>query len=304
MMHKKTDLKKNLMALSAAFIWGTSFVAQSVGAESMPPAAFNTFRFIVAFAFLLISCAVMSFIREKNNIPCQTDKKNPSYLKSLLLGGGLCGVFMAAAAFFQQKGMETTSPGKAGFITSLYIVIIPVAELFMKKKPSKMFFISIPLAVAGLYCLCVTEGFSIVSGDVYILICAFCFAGQILVIDRFTEKVDGAEMSCVQFFIAGLLSAIIMLFTELPTAEGIMQCAFPLLYLGIMASGVAYTLQILAQKDSDPTVISLLLSLESVFAAVAGALILKNNMSIKEYVGCGLMLCAVILVQITPRTSP
>jgi drug/metabolite transporter (DMT)-like permease len=302
-MNKKNKTAKNFMALSAAFIWGTSFVAQSVGAESMPPAAFNTFRFIVAFAFLLIFCTIINFIREKNNIPSQANKKDSCYVKNLLLGGGLCGLCMAAAAFFQQKGLETTSPGKAGFITSLYIVIIPLAELFMKKKPSKMFFLSIPLAVAGLYCLCVTESFSIVSGDVYILICAFCFAGQILVIDRFTEKVNGTELSCVQFFIAAILSTIIMLFTELPTAEGILECALPLLYLGIMASGVAYTLQILAQKDSDPTVISLLLSLESVFAVLAGAVFLGDNMTLREYIGCALMLFAVILAQITPRTS-
>ena len=154
------------------------------------------------------------------------------------------------------------------------------------------------LAVAGLYCLCVTEGFSIARGDFYILLCAFCFTAHILVIDHFTQKVDGVELSCVQFLVSAILSSIGMLAFETPSLAGLRACIFPLLYVGVFSSGVAYTLQILAQKDSDPTVVSLLLSLESVFATLAGAIILKDQMSMREYFGCVLVLIAVLLAQI------
>ena len=187
----------------------------------------------------------------------------------------------------QQMGLETTTSGKAGFITALYIVIVPIAGIFLRQKAPRAIWLSVALAVVGLYLLCVQESFSITEGDWYVLLCSFCFAGHILLIDHFTRKVDGVALSCVQFLVM-----------ETPDWAGLLACIGPVLYVGIFSSGVGYTLQILAQKDSNPTVVSLLLSLESVFATVAGALILGDRMSGKEYLGCVLMLAAVVLAQL------
>ena len=178
---------------------------------------------------------------------------------------------------------------------------MPIAGIFLKKHPPKTIWLSVALAVAGLYCLCINEDFSITMGDFYILLCAFCFTAHILVIDHFTQKVDGVELSCVQFLVVTILSAIGMLAAETPSVEALKICVGPILYLGIFSSGVAYTLQILAQKDSNPTVVSLLLSLESVFAVLAGAVILHDRMSGKEYLGCVLMLIAVVLAQLPEK---
>ncbi len=198
----------------------------------------------------------------------------------------------------QQMGLETTTSGKAGFITALYIVIVPIAGIFLRKKAPRAIWLSVALAVVGLYLLCVQESFSITEGDWYVLLCSFCFAGHILLIDHFTQKVDGVALSCVQFLVMAVLSAGLMLVMETPDWAGLLACIGPVLYVGIFSSGVGYTLQILAQKDSNPTVVSLLLSLESVFATVAGALILGDRMSGKEYLGCVLMLAAVVLAQL------
>ena len=179
---------------------------------------------------------------------------------------------------------------------------MPILGLFLKKKAPRSIWLGIVLAVAGLYCLCITEEFTIATGDFYILLCAFCFAGHILVIDHFTQKVDGVELSCIQFLVAAVLSAVGMLASESPTWEAVRVCAWPILYVGIFSSGVAYTLQIVAQKDSNPTVVSLLLSLESVFATIAGAIAFGNQMSGKEYLGCVLMLVAVVLAQLPEKT--
>lgn len=205
---------------------------------------------------------------------------------------------MTVATNLQQMGLETTTSGKAGFITALYIVIVPIAGIFLHKKAPRAIWLSVALAVAGLYLLCVQESFSITEGDWYVLLCSFCFAGHILLIDHFTQKVDGVALSCVQFLVMAVLSAVLMLVMETPNWAGLLDCIGPVLYVGIFSSGVGYTLQILAQKDSDPTVVSLLLSLESVFATIAGALILGDRMSGKEYLGCVLMLAAVVLAQL------
>ena len=227
-----------------------------------------------------------------------TPPLRPGSRRDLVLGGICCGVALTVATNLQQKGLETTTSGKAGFITALYIVIVPIAGIFLKKKAPRIIWLSVALAVAGLYCLCITEDLTISTGDFYVLLCAFCFSAHILVIDHFTQKVDGVELSCAQFFVTTVLSGIGMLATEHPSLEALAVCLWPILYVGIFSSGVAYTLQILAQKDSNPTVVSLLLSLESVFATLAGALILHDQMSGKEYFGCVLMLAAVVLAQL------
>lgn len=296
---KTNRIRQNVFPVLAALIWGTAFVAQSVSAEYVEPFTFNTARSAVAFLFLLVLCLARRARKKRERFGSRSISAAGG--KELALAGICCGAALTVAAFFQQKGLETTSSGKAGFITALYIVIVPILGIFMKKKAPRAIWISVALAVAGLYCLCITEDFSVTGGDFYVLICAFCFSAHILVIDHFSQRVDGIEMSCAQFLVATVLSAVGMFLTETPSMEALLTCIWPVLYVGIFSSGVAYTLQILAQKDSNPTVVSLLLSLESVFATLAGAVILGDRMSGKEYFGCLLMLAAVVLAQLPER---
>lgn len=291
---KVNRIRQNVFPVLAALIWGTAFVAQSVGADYVEPFTFNAARAAVAFLFLLVLYPVLRALR-KDGPAAET---RPASRRDLAIGGICCGVALTVATNLQQKGLETTTSGKAGFITALYIVIVPILGIFLKKKAPKTIWISVILAVAGLYCLCITEEFTITSGDFYILLCALCFSAHIMVIDYFTQKVDGVALSCVQFLVVTILSAVGMLATESPSLEALRLCIWPILYVGVFSSGVAYTLQILAQKDSNPTVVSLLLSLESVFATLSGAIILHDKMSGKEYFGCVLMLVAVVLAQL------
>ena len=292
---KVNRIRQNVLPVLAAFIWGTAFVAQSVGADYVEPFTFNTARSAIAFLFLLVLCLVRR-TAQKGIV----ERATKSW-KDLAVGGTCCGVALTVASFLQQKALETTTSGKAGFITALYIVIVPIAGILLKKKAPRTLLISVPLAVVGLYCLCITEDFSVNEGDFYVFLCAICFSAHILVIDYFTQRVDGVELSCAQFLVVTILSAIGMLASETPSLEALRMCMWPILYVGIFSSGVAYTLQILAQKDSNPTVVSLLLSLESVFATLAGAILLHDQMSGKEYLGCVLMLAAVVLAQLPER---
>lgn len=295
---KVNRIRQNVFPTLAALIWGTSFVAQSVSADYVEAFTFNTARSLVAFLFLSLLCPVFAALRKRQG---SAEGQSQGTRRDQLLGGFCCGAALTIASNLQQKGLETTTSGKAGFITALYIVIVPIAGLFLKKKAPKAIWISVILAVAGLYCLCITEDLSITIGDFYVLLCSFCYAAHILIIDHFTQKVDGVELSRMQFFVCAIFSAIGMLIMETPSLEAVLSCIGPILYVGIFSSGVAYTLQILAQKDSNPTVVSLLLSLESVFATLSGALILGDKMSGKEYFGCVLMLAAVMLAQLPEK---
>ncbi len=289
-------IRQTVFPLLAAFIWGTAFVAQSVGADLVEPFTFNTARSGIAFLSLLVLCFILRARRKRDF--GEAAQPRPGSKRDLIAGGICCGAALTVAANLQQKGLETTTSGKAGFITALYIVIVPIVGVFLKKKAPKTIWISVVLAVAGLYCLCITDDLRITGGDLYIMLCALCFSAHILAIDHFTQKVDGVELSCVQFLVATVLSAIGMIATETPSLAALRDCFWPLIYVGVFSSGVGYTLQILAQKDSDPTVVSLLLSLESVFATLAGVLLLHDHMSGKEYFGCVLMLAAVVLAQL------
>lgn len=298
-MQKTKFVRQNVLPVLAAFIWGTGFVAQSVGADYVGPFTFNAARSAIAFVFLLILC--MAFrARRKKDFHAQP-KPRPNHRRDLLLGGLCCGVVLTLGTNLQQKGLETTTSGKAGFITALYIVIVPILGVFLKKKVGKTVWVGVVLAVVGLYCLCIQENFSISKGDFYIFLSSLCFSAHILIIDHFTKRVDGVELSCAQFLILTVFSSVGMLAWEQASWEALRQCAWPILYVGIFSSGVAYTLQILAQRDSNPTVVSLLLSLESVFATLAGALLLGDRMSGREDLGCVLMLAAVVLAQIPAR---
>ena len=293
---KVNHIRQNVFPVLAALIWGTAFVAQSVAADHVEPFTFTAARSAVAFVFLLVLCLVFRTLRQRDFHG--EAQPRPGSRRAPAVGGACRGGAVAVATNLQQMGLETTTSGKAGFITALYIVIVPIAGIFLHKKAPRAIWLSVALAVAGLYLLCVQESFSITEGDWYVLLCSFCFAGHILLIDHFTQKVDGVALSCVQFLVMAVLSAVLMLVMETPNWAGLLDCIGPVLYVGIFSSGVGYTLQILAQKDSDPTVVSLLLSLESVFATIAGALILGDRMSGKEYLGCVLMLAAVVLAQL------
>ena len=225
---KQGSLRSSAYAVLTALIWGTAFVAQSVGAEHVPPLAFNAARSVIAFVFLLVLCAVMRAGRRRKGQAVSVTRSR----KDLLLGGFWCGLTLGLASFLQQKGLDTTSPGKAGFITALYIVLVPIFGIFLKKRVPKAVWVSVLLAVTGLYCLCITESFTIAPGDLCVMLCAFVFTAQILLVDHFVTVVDGVELSCCQFFFVTAFSLIGSLLFEHPTWTGLTMAAGAILYAG------------------------------------------------------------------------
>ncbi len=292
-------LKNNLLLVLAALIWGVAFVAQSVGMEYVGPFTFNSVRFIIG-GLVLIPCIILFDRRERKESgkKMSAERKRPEDKKTLLIGGLCCGIFLTVASTLQQFGIMHTTVGKAGFITALYMIIVPVAGIFLGKKIALPVWVSVGLGVAGMYLLCITESFSINFGDVLVLLCAVGFTGHILVIDYFSPRVDGVKMSCIQFFICGIVCAVPALLREHPNLTVIVNAWKPILYTGVLSCGVAYTLQIVAQKGTNPVAASLLLSLESVFSVLAGWLILGQRMSAKEILGCALVFAGIVLVQI------
>lgn len=287
-------IRQNGFPILAALIWGTAFVAQSVSTDFVEPMTFNALRSAIATVVLLV---VLWAFRRFGAKP-QTAPREKGSRKDLILGGICCGAALCIASNLQQAGLSDTTAGKAGFITALYIVIVPLLGLFLRKRAPLTVWIGVVLALAGLYFLCITESLSIQQGDLYILACAVVFSVHILLIDHFTQRVDGIALSCAQFLVAAILSGIGMLLFEHPDWQSILQCTWPILYVGVFSSGIAYTLQILAQKGANPTVVTLLLSLESVFSVLAGALILGDRLSGREIIGCVLMFAAVVLAQL------
>lgn len=244
------------------------------------------------------------FIRKekKNGQDRERVKETASSRKVLIAGGICCGICLCIAGNLQQIGISHTTVGKAGFITAMYIVLVPVLGIFLKKRPSILVWISVLLAMVGLYLLCLTETFSLGKGDTYVLICALFFAVHILVIDHFSPLTDGIKMSCIQFFVSGILSGVLMLIFEKPDLSSILAAWLPIVYAGAFSSGVGYTLQIIGQKGMDPTVASLILSLESVVSVLAGWILLNQKLSSRELMGCVLMFGAIILAQL-PKPS-
>ena len=294
---KYNPMRQVVFPILAAFIWGTAFVAQDLCADSIGAFAFNATRYFIAVLALLVVILISDKL--KKNKPTLTAQEKKAANKQLWLGGLCCGAALAIASNFQQAGLVAgTDAGKAGFITALYVVLVPVFGLFFKRKVSFPTWIAVVLSVVALYLLCIKGDFSLAPGDLLVLVCAVCFAVHILVIDHFTAYCDGVKLSCLQFLFAGIISTICMFIFEDVDFAAILSCALPLLYVGIFSCGVGYTLQILAQKDSNPTVVTILLSLESVFAVIAGAIILKQQMTVREYIGCAIMFAAVILAQI------
>ena len=294
---KYNQMRQVVFPILAAFIWGTAFVAQDLCANSIGAFAFNATRYFIAVLALLVVILISDKL--KKNKPTLTAQEKKAANKQLWLGGLCCGAALAIASNFQQAGLVAgTDAGKAGFITALYVVLVPVFGLFFKRKVSLPTWIAVVLSVVALYLLCIKGDFSLAPGDLLVLVCAVCFAVHILVIDHFTAYCDGVKLSCLQFLFAGIISTICMFIFEDVDFAAILSCALPLLYVGIFSCGVGYTLQILAQKDSNPTVVTILLSLESVFAVIAGAIILKQQMTVREYIGCAIMFAAVILAQV------
>lgn len=293
---KAEQIKRSLMLMLTALVWGVAFVAQSVGMDYVGPFTFNATRSFIGGLVLLPMIPLLDRMKKRPSDELKAELKGQR--KTLLLGGVVCGVLLAAASSLQQIGLTDTTPGKAGFITALYIVFVPVMGLFIRKKPSILIWISVLLAALGMYLLCITESFSISRGDLMVTLCAVVFALHILAVDYFSPRADGVRLSMIQFFVCSLLCAVPMLLTENPSLSAIRTAWLPILYAGAMSCGVGYTLQIVGQKNLNPTVASLILSLESVFSALAGWLILHQALSPRELGGCALVFIAILLAQL------
>lgn len=311
----KNSIKGITLLLIGSFIWGTTFVAQSMGANHLNTFSFNCIRnFIGVFSLIPVllwqigtetknmnhvqNMHISDTLPKKTFADLKQGLKN-TFTKELLIGGLICGTALCLASNFQQLGIEHSTVGKSAFITTLYIVLVPLLGLFFKKKLSLQIWCGVILALIGLYLLCMKdEAFVLTTGDIYLLLCAFFFTIQITAVDYFAPKVNCVALSLMQFFVTAIESGIGMLYTGLPSLENIFDAMIPLLYAGVLSSGIAYTFQIIGQKHLAPTVASLLMSLESVFATLAGWLILKEVLSTKELIGCGLVFAAVLLTQL------
>ncbi len=290
-MKNKNSIRGMFLLVVTAAIWGTAFVAQSVGSQRLGTFTFNAIRSLIG-AIVLVP---FLYIRSKKNI--QT--KDAGERRTLLLGGLICGTALCIASNFQQLGISHSTVGKSAFITTLYIVIVPILGLFLHRKVSLQTWIGVILALAGLYLLCMKdEGFTLQTGDIYLLLCALFFSFQIIAVDHFSPKVDGLKLSMLQFLVTGVLSGICMFLFESPSLADITASAFPLFYAGAISCGIAYTLQILGQKEVAPAIAALIMSLESVIASLAGWLILRETLSTKELIGCVFVFVAVLITQI------
>ena len=313
MNSQKMPLKNSLCLLLAATIWGIAFVAQSEGGEAVGPLTFNATRNIIGSLVLIPVILLLNKINPQSNSAdsAESDRQsmassgsNPfSRNKTLIAGGIICGICLCLASNFQQFGIQYTTVGKAGFITACYIVIVPIIGIFLKKKCSPFIWAAVVMALVGLYLLCITDGFSIGLGDILVLVCAFLFSLHILVIDYFSPKADGVKLSCIQFLVCGILSMIPALILERPQISSILTAWLPILYAGVMSCGVAYTLQVVGQKNVNPTVASLILSLESCISVLAGWVLLDQKLSIKELLGCVIMFAAIILAQLPEKEN-
>ena len=288
--------KNAIMLLLTAFIWGTAFVAQSVGMDYLGPFTFNGVRSLIGGVALLPCIWLLRMLNKKED-----EQKVQREKKNLIQGGIACGLLLFAASSLQHIGIQYTSAGKSGFITAFYIVIVPVLGIFLHKKIGWKVWIAVLLALAGLYFLCITEKFTIGKGDILIFLCALVFSLHIMVIDYFSPKVDGVKMSCIQFFVCGIVSIPFMFVLETPNVTDIVAGWMPLLYAGVLSCGVAYTLQIIGQKNVNPAIASLILSLESCFSVLAGWAVLGEHLSARESVGCILMFVAIILAQLPDK---
>lgn len=280
-----------------ALIWGTAFVAQSVGMDYLGPCAFNASRFTVG-AIILIPVIFLVKAMDKK------EGKSAQYsLHDTIKGGICCGCAMAAATLFQQFGLLYTTVGKAGFGTSLYIIIVPFLAVVLGKKITGRTWLAAIIAIVGFYFMCISETMTINKGDLLVLVCAILWSVHIHIVDHFAPRANGVMMSSIQFAVSALICTTGALLTESFTWSDIAACSFPILYAGVMSCGIAYTLQIIAQKNVEPTIACLIMSLESVFSALAGLVILGEKMSAIEVFGCALVFTGVIIAQLPGRTK-
>ncbi len=297
MILKRKSFGGEAMLLLTAMIWGASFVAQSAGLAYIGPFTFSAIRMSLGALVLL------PFILAKRarRVPAARVYRR----RDLLLGGALCGAALFVASNLQQMGMTETGAGKAGFITALYVVLVPVCGLFAGRRQHWMLWLGVGLAAVGLYLLCVTGGgLAIGRGDLLVLAGALGFTAHIIIIDHFSPKVDGVAMSCLQFAVASGLALVAMLLFEQPSWQAVRSAAFPLFYAGVFSCGMGYTLQIVGQKTTDPTVASLILCLESVFAVLFSWLLTGETLSPRELAGCALMFAAILLAQCSGTVRP
>lgn len=300
---KKNNFQGILMLTLCAFIWGTAFIAQSVGGEYAEPLTFNCARSFLATIFLFCCCLLFDKLNGKPFRILGTD--DPLRKDRTIKGGIVCGIALTLASFMQQLGIMYTTVGKSGFITALYIVLVPfLSYAIYRTRLTIVQCVSVVIAAIGMYYICINEGFSINKGDFYTLVCAFCFAGQIIAVDRVITNLDGVRLSLVQFITCTILNGILMFIFETPSLHNIILGLLPIAYAGIMSSGVAYTLQIVGQKHCNPVLACMIMSLESAFALLSGWLLLGQAMSQREIFGCLLVFAAIMLAQVPENMLP
>lgn len=298
---RKDNLIGSFLLMLCAVIWGSSFVAQTTGAEFVGPFTFISMRSLLGAVTLLPVIGVTGALKKKRN---GSNKMSAVEKKYLLKGGAVCGMVLFFASNLQQLGIDSgTEPGKAAFITALYILLVPIFSLFLGKKIRPLIWPCVIVSIFALYLLCVKEGGKIQPSDFYVLACAVCYTVHILVIDRISPKVDGVMLSMLQFLVAGTVSAIPMLLFEDVSVENLLKAAPSIAYSGIMSSGVAYTLQILGQQKTEPTIATMIMSLESVFGVLTAMIILHQIPTLREGIGCVLMFAAIIVAQL-PEKKP
>ena len=291
-------MRAHFFLLITAFIWGGAFVAQKEGMEHIGPFTFNLIRMIIGGVVLV---PVVFFLRKMGITSAGATNDKSITGDPAVTGGLFCGLILFFGASFQQIGIIYTTAGKAGFITALYIVIVPVIGLFLKKKTGKKLWLCVGLAIIGMYFLCVLDGSEVNKGDFIMLFSALGFAAHIMVVDKFSYVGDPVKMSRVQFFVCGALSAP-MAIMEAPAISDISEAWGALFFTGVMSCGLAYTLQIVAQRGAGPTIAALIMSFEAVFAVLTGFVILNETLSNKEIAGCLLMFCAIIMAQIPEKS--
>lgn len=291
---RDSSRRGSLLLLVASVIWGSTFVAQSLAARHVQPFTFQFARSLLGALALLPAILVAERLGRKRN-PAQ--QKQPENRRLLLQGGLACGAALFVATNLQQFGLVESGAGKAGFLTALYILIVPIYGLFLGHRPRPVLWVSVGIAGLGIYLLSVKDGFQIASGDLLLILCAFAFAAQILLVDHYGMRVNGMKLCCLQFLVSGLLSGILMLALEAPRPASLLSAWGPLLYAGVLSSGVAYTLQIFGQRTTPPAIASLLMSLESVFAVITAILVLGQVPTAREWAGSALMFFAIVLAQ-------
>jgi len=296
-------MQSNILLLFTALIWGSSFVAQKSGMDYIEPFTFNGIRMVIGGLVLIPFILLMDRKKARDGAAePMSDEEKAKARKKIIAGGICCGLAIFVASSLQQFGVSYTTAGKAGFITTLYVVIVPIISVLLRKRVRPIMWLCVVLGAVGLYLLCMTDdSFKLAFGDMLVLLCAVAFAVHIMVVDHFAAKLDGTKLSCIQFLTSGILGLIGMAIFESPDINAILDCWLPILYAGVLSCGLGYTFQVIAQKYAEPTVASLLMSLESVFAVISGAILLHETMSMRELTGCAVIFAAVIISQLPEK---